>query len=1301
VTDLSQRVSASEVPVAGIVASAGGLEAFQRMLAEVQVPSGLAWVLVPHLDPTHESLMVELLARQTTLPVVEITDGMLIETDKVFVIPPNKFLTLRDGLLQLRGPVEASRGAAGIDLFLRSLAEQEHERAIGIVLSGTGSYGSLGLREIKSAGGLAIAQDPATAAYASMPEAAIATGIVDMILSPEQIPSALADYVRQAYFRRGDQRVDAEKQLQQLDAILSLMRTRMQHDFSGYRKKTLLRRIERRMGLTRVADLDEYLSLLKESSREVGLLAKDLLISVTNFFRDPEAFRILEQEVIPVLLQAKRDNDPVRVWVPATASGEEPYSLAMSLLDSIAASGRSLPVQIFATDIDEDALTAARKGVYPESISNDVGPERLARYFQRSGEHSYQIVKPLREVVTFAMQNVTSDAPFSRMDLISCRNLLIYLEPEQQQKVIALFHFALQEGGYLLLGASETIGRSTELFEPVSKKWRIYRRIGPANLSVPTLTDSGQRPYRMGHELAPLPRGQNIAELTQKLLLAEFAPAAVLINRANQVLYYHGPTMHYLDQPTGEPTRDLVALARPGIHAKLRSLIGRARRDKAPASTDDARLLKDDGHSRVRLTCLPVLQAKASEELMLVTFEELAEAEGTTHPGGPTSSPLADEMERELDAIRADLQSTISELESSNEELKSANEEMTAMNEELQSVNEELETSREELQSLNEELTTVNGQLSEKVDEVEYANNDLANLFNSTDTATLFLSAEGRIRRFTPAATKLFHLIAGDIGRPIDDLSHSFLNDHLRADVGAVLAQLTPLETEAQSEDGRWFIRRILPYRTLDNRIEGVVVTFADVTTLKQAEIALRRNRQLQRLATVVTDSNDAITVQSLDGKIISWNRGAEAMYGYPESQALTMTLQEIVPEAIWRQESELFIRLGRGESVRAWQTQRVTKDGTILDVDLTATPLYDETEKLIALSTTERDITAAKEMSRHMNRLAEIVASSEDAIIGKSLDGTITDWNSGAERMYGYPAAAIVGQSIARLSPQKRSDEIFRLLQRVAAGDAVRHFETVHLDQDGQELDVSLTISPIKDATGAVVGAATIARDITDRKVLERQVLEIADDERRRIGQDLHDETGQELTGLGLIAQTLAEKLTEEKSPASELALKMAHGIQRATAHVRVLSRGLIPVEIDAGGLAAALGNLATRVSAEVGVACTFVSEPPVLVDDNIIATHLYRIAQEAVSNALKHGKPRRIGIELRREGGRTELEINDDGAGFRQRTREAEGLGLRIMRHRAAMMHAELHIEANAGPGVRIRCVLEDSTTPRRDVR
>ncbi len=1159
-------------PVAGIGASAGGLDAFKKLLAAMPPDSGIAFVLVPHLDPAHESLMVELLARHTTMPVVEVADDMPVEANRVYIIPPNKYMTIRGGILRLTGPVERRTSQTSIDLFLRSLADDQQERSICIILSGTGSHGTLGLKAVKEAGGLAIVQDPATAEYERMPQSAVATGLADYVLPAEQMPDALVKYVRHGYVNGGTHVEGAPEGADHLSRVLALLRTRSKCDFRAYRKKMVARRVERRMGLNQLDSIPEYLAFLRGHPEELKQLVKDLFISVTSFFRDAEAFPQLASQVIAPLVESKEADAVIRVWVPGCATGEEPYSIAMLLLEQLAAAHKSCRVQIFATDVDEDALVVARQGLYPDSIAADVSPERLARFFARADEHTYQISKQVRETVTFAAQNLISDAPFTRLDLVSCRNLLIYLEPGVQKKVVTLFHFALNEGGFLFLGPSETIGRQTDLFEALSKKWRMFRRIGPARpervafpiVAAMEVGGTARRPAE-GAGVPPTDFG----EVTRWLLLEHFAPAAVLINRKYEIFYYFGPCAQYLELPTGRPTHDLSLMAREGLRTKLRGAIHRAIRDSASVVLSGVRVKRNGSHYPVRVTVRPVQAPQAAEGSLLVTFEDEALSARAPSPAGPEGPGEAGDesalrrLEHELKATREDLQGTIEELESANEELKASNEEVMSTNEELQSVNEELETSKEELQSLNEELTTVNNQLHEKVQELEAANTDMANLFNCAEVTTVFLDRSFRIKRFSPATTRLFNLIATDVGRPIGDIVKRFTDDDLLPDARQLLADLTPREKEVRTEDGRWCARRIFPYRTLDNRVEGVVMTFVDITERKQAADAVVR-------------------------------------------------------------------------------------------------------------------------------RLAAVVASSADAIFSKDLDGTIRTWNLGAERLYGYSPAEAVGRSVRMLVPEDRAAEWSLVMSPLARGEHVEQFETEQVRKDGRRIAVALTVSPIRDGSGTVVSASVTGRDLTERRQLERDVVEAATLQQRRIGQDLHDSVAQELTALNMLARDLAETIRTDPAAATRLVGQMEQGLQRGRRELRDVLRGLLPVALDSAGLMAALSDLADRTEQERKVACTFHCPERVSVEDNLAATQLYFIAQEAVHNAIKHAQARKIRITLGTTAAGLVLGVQDDGVGMPAVPVEGQGLGLRIMRNRATILGARLIIEPAAPAGTAVTCVL-----------
>ena len=876
--------------VVGICASAGGLDALTKFFKATSADCNAAFLLAPHLSPSHKSLMAELLAKCTTMSVSEACHGTPVQPNRVYVIPPNRCLAVAEGVLQVTEPENLRELHGTMDTFLASLAADAGQRAVGIVLSGTGNHGTWGLKEIQASGGVTIAQDPETAEHRQMPQSAIEAGVVDYILGPEQMPPVLIKYAAHAYVSEAADAAipgDAPDQIQQ---ILALLRTHSKHDFRCYRRKMLARRIQRRMGLRHIDEMAEYLTFLRENPDEVSRLLKDLLIGVTAFFRDPESFQILQQQVLPKLV-ADRDSDtPIRVWVPGCASGEEAYSVAVLLVEQFSLANKDCSFHVFATDLDNDALQTARRGVYPDSIAGQVSPERLQRFFARPDEHHWQMNKQVRECVTFAVHNLISDPPFSKLDLISCRNVLIYLEPELQARVISLFHFALNEGGFLLLGPSETVTRQAGLFEPVSQKRRIYRKLGTSRRPVaefPIVREVPQAPFRQ--PLAALPTAPaDLQRLTEQVLLRK-APAAVLIDRHGHVLNFHGPTRHYLQNPSGAPTHDFIALALEGLKVKLRAAVNKALREEQPVTVENARVKRDGAYHRVRFAVEPVREPKSGDVLLLVTFEDADRPNVAATPvsprgdGAPDDPSLVRQLEYELKAARDDLQSTFQDLSAANEELKAASEELMSMNEELQSANEELETSKEELQSLNEELNTTNNELQERVVELESANNDIANLLNSTAIGTLFLDCDLHIRLFTPVAEKLFNFIPSDVGRPIADIASTFAEDDLIADARRVLKTLTVVEREVRTVDAtgseadreaegpRWYSRRTQPYRTRDNGIAGVVITLVDITERKRANDLVAEARLYAE--GVVETIRDPLIVLDTDFRVQTANR--------------------------------------------------------------------------------------------------------------------------------------------------------------------------------------------------------------------------------------------------------------------------------------------------------------------------------------------------------------------------------------------------------------------------------------------
>ncbi len=835
--------------VVAIGASAGGLDACRKLVDALPAATGIAYILVQHLDPDHESLMVGLIADHTSMTVLQATDGMLLEREHLYIIPPGTYLAVRDGALQLTTP-EAPHGARlPFDFLLRSLAKEYGPRAVCVVLSGTGADGSIGLRAVKQAGGFVIAQDPDEAGYDGMPRSAIATGAVDRVLPVAAIAGALIQYHEHKLSARmhehpglQDIQQDAVSPRNTVGQIINLLRSKTAHDFTLYKPGTLERRIERRMGMEGidVCDMARYLDILASAPQECNLLAKDLLINVTRFFRDPKVYDFLGEAIIPDLISSHPADQPLRIWTAGCSTGEETYSLTILFLEQIAAAGSNLKLQVFASDVDPDAITGAREGLYPQAIEADVSEARLSRFFSKD-EHGYRVLPELRAAVVFTVQDVLADPPFSRLDLVSCRNLLIYLRAEAQDKVISLFHFALREGGILLLGNSETPGHIDGRFEVVSRPARVYRHIGhgrPGEFGFLRRGAGETRGFSPPGEGPPGTGQPALAELCRLLVIEQHAPATVLINRDHECLYLLGPTDRYLSVAPGQPSNDLLAMARLGVRTRLRLAIQQATQENRRVVATGGKVDVDGKAMSFSIEVQPVM--RDGEPLLLICFVD--EASNAKKPGRASESqdlPRIAELEQELDATRAELQGARCSLEMSSDEQKAINEEASSVNEEYQSTNEELLTSKEELQSLNEELTALNGQLQETLERQRTTSNDLQNVLYSTDVATLFLDPRLNIRFFTPATRKLFKLIPGDIGRPLSDLNSLATDNALLTDARAVLQSLVPIEREVETGLDVWFVRRILPYRTQDDEVAGVVITFTDITESKQTAKAL------------------------------------------------------------------------------------------------------------------------------------------------------------------------------------------------------------------------------------------------------------------------------------------------------------------------------------------------------------------------------------------------------------------------------------------------------------------------------
>jgi two-component system CheB/CheR fusion protein len=855
-------------PIVGIGASAGGLEAFTSFLSKVPVDSGVAFVLIQHLDPSQPSRLTELLGRVSPVPVQEVTEDIIIKPDHVYVIPPGRNMTIQDHTLRLEDRPDHPGLANSIDLFLHSLAEAVQERAVAIILSGTGSDGTDGARVVKAGHGLVIIQDPKSAKYDGMPRAAIAAGIADYILPPEEMASQLIEYARKPYQQREEIRHALENDDTSLRNILSLVRVKTGRDFSGYKVSSITRRIEHRMAVNQIETNSEYLRFLQKNTSEIEDLIKDFLINVTSFFRDKEAFDALKKEINEIM-KDKPEGSTIRAWIPGCSTGEESYSLAILLLECAETSKRYYNIQVFGTDLNTDSITFARAGIYPTTIVQDVSGERLERFFSKV-DASYQVKKDLREKLIFAAHDLLTDPPYSHMDIVSLRNLLIYFSADLQKKIIPLLHFSLNEGGILFLGTAETIGEVPDYFTTIDSKWRIYRSVNKQQAQHVTLAGQPAVPqttpskYLEDHVLpaATLP----LAQSPDRLLL-EALPPSVLVNRNYQVIYTHGNTGKYLQLPEGNPSTSILEMVNPDLRIALATAIHEASQKQNEAVREVFHVKHNGGTQSVIMTIRPVSRMDGS---LIVTFEDLPNPKRQKVKGEALTKAQHQEMQKELQLFKETLRNTIEELETANEELRSINEEYMTANEELKSANEELETSREELRSVNEELTTINTEYEKTIEELTVVSDDIYNLLNSTDIATIFLDETLHIRRFTPAATRIFKFIDSDVGRSLEDISSRLKADGLPQAARRVLETLIPVEHEVQTEDGYWYSMRVHPFRTTDNAIEGIVASFVDINQIKTA---------LAYADSIIDTIREPLLVLNKDLKVISCSRAFSTMF--------------------------------------------------------------------------------------------------------------------------------------------------------------------------------------------------------------------------------------------------------------------------------------------------------------------------------------------------------------------------------------------------------------------------------------
>ncbi|MDB5750609.1 MAG: signal transduction histidine kinase with CheB and CheR [Ramlibacter sp.] len=1104
-----------KVPVVALGGSAGSIEALQAFLGAMPPQSGLAFVVVIHLAADHDSALTDVLQRCTRMPVVKVEGTLQVDPDTVYVIPPGKTLQSEHGRLRLGDiPFGPTRHVV-VDVFFRTLADSHGAHAAAVVLSGMDDDGALGIKRVKERGGLTVAQDPEQALHGSMPRAAMSTGMVDWVLRVEEMPERLLTYFRMeksvalppeeaAAASDGHDPTDEDR----LRDVLGFLRARTNRDFSQYKRATVLRRIGRRMQVNGVQNLQAYLGVLHARPGESIALLQDLLISVTNFFRDADAFAALQQHV-PALFEGKRPNDAVRVWSIACATGEEAYSLAMLLSEHARTLEAPPLIQVFATDLDQEAVQAAREGLYPAAIVADVSEERLRNFFTK--EHAgYRVRRELREMVLFAVHDVLRDSPFSRLALVSCRNLLIYLTREAQARIFDTVHFALVPHGKLLLGGSEAIDEASPLFALVDKAHRIYAQRPTRRSSLPLPLPLGSVVRRAMDSLLPGPDGARaVARSTDPApglavvapaapssrprdathhaswaelhlqLLERLAPPSVLVNADYDIVHLSPSAGRFLQMAGGEPSRNLLRALQPELRIDLRAALYQSQEGNE-VRLPPMPIAMTGGTVVAALRVLPVQQGGEALYLVLFEVQEGAGESGEERTARLHADPLARHLDAEIERLKLQLRETVEQYEGSTEELKASNEELQAMNEELRAATEELETSREELQSINEELSTVNTELKSSVEQLSHTNSDMLNLMDATAIATVFVARDLRIMRYTPAAVGLFNLIPSDIGRPLTDLGSRLDYPQLGADAARVLERLVPIEREVGRPDGGWYLARLMPYRTLDDRIGGVVLTFIDISERRKAE------EMRLWLAAVVSSTTDAIISFGPDGRILSWNTGARKLYGYTVDEAIGQPLAMLAPQRLV-DHGELVEAVLAGRSFENHETVRRRRDGSEVQVALNVTPVRDGQGGVIAGTVTARDITsrlaASEALRQSEERMRMVVENALDyAIFSTDLDRRVTTWNSGAERLLGYGEAEIMGQPVDLIfTPEDRAADMPEKETRTARRKGRASDERMHMRKDGSRFRGTGTMMLMRNQDHEPIGFVKILRDLGD----------------------------------------------------------------------------------------------------------------------------------------------------------------------------------------------------------------------------
>ena len=1072
--------------IVGIGASAGGLDAFKSFFANMPADSGMAFVLVQHLSPQHDSMLTELVGRSTAMPVVDAADGEHVQANHVYVIPPDSTLTIDGGSLHVSKPAPPREYRWPINAFFTSLAEDQGDCAVCIVLSGLGSDGARGLRAVKEHGGLTLAQSGFNhAAMSGMPASAAATGLVDDILPVEQMPARLVAHQKNLQVSNGHKGPDGERQdlAAHLRTICGLLRAEVGHDFSQYKEKTLARRVQRRMHVVQAETVPDYIAHLRQNPAEHQQLFREVLIGVTEFFRDPEAFETLQTLAIPNLLAGKSAADTLRVWIPGCATGEEAYSIAIALKEAMGTRRGEPKVQIFATDIDEFAIITARAGRYKSPLTG-ISPERQARWFTQDGD-DWCVTKAIREMCVFSPHSAIKDPPFSRMDLVSCRNLLIYLNPELQERVMQTFHYSLRPEGYLLLGPSEGLGRNSKLFSVVSKSHRLYQRskdsgpgapARPAGLGLPAAAAPARR--AVTSSAAPT---EDAIDLGARQALETYSPAYVVIDGNHDIVRFAGDTGRYLGPSSGAASLNLFLLLHRGLRVAARVAVKQALAAGEPVLQEGLTVDLGGTRQNLRLIAAPLPQSTPAKPLCVLAFDELG-AVAAADRSATEQGDLVHGLERELLDTRLELQTALEQQATVNEEMKSSNEEYQSVNEELQSANEELETSKEEMQSINEELQTVNAEMLSKNETLAHVNSDLQNLLDSTQIATLFLDTQSRVGTFTPAMTEVFHLRTSDRYRVIHEIAARIDYPDLQHDVAKVLRTLEVIERELDASDSeRVFLLRMRPYRTVDNVIDGVVLTFVDISERRQQEV------ECGQLAAIVQSSREIIIGHTLEGTITSWNASAERVLGYPGSRMLKQSIALLMPGQDKHADNALLLACGLDRGKHEIEMDWRHQDGSLVPVGVTCSPVLDPKGKVIAGSLIARDIGERQLVEQNLQasqrHLHQLIEQTTAGVAQIDAEGRFVLVNPAFCTIAGRSADALL---TLRMQDVIHPDDVLTselAIRTLLQGGPASQLEKRYLRPDGSLVWVINTISRIERDGELTPHVLAVVQDSTERR--------------------------------------------------------------------------------------------------------------------------------------------------------------------------------------------------------------------------